>query len=251
MEKTHQDIQYAGNQRIIQRMQEEICSAFGPDAWKQATHGCPLSGDMDHASLNRATQQLLERLDGLTANSAQVEVALSNVKHALTHADFAWARKKFLQYNHIDQFAEALLQDAMRALEQCAERGEPFYDQPISEEALAYARGIDDLFYGKRRGNTITATAIPYQVEQYLQGKDARAKRYYACHCAFARESILMEKTVSKTLCYCSLGHTKALWEAALDMQLSGRVQRSALGGDLSCRFVIDLPECVMQKYVW
>lgn len=72
-----------------------------------------------------------------------------------------------------------------------------------------------------------------------------------ACHCPFARESILQDEgPVSKTLCYCSLGHTKVFWEVALDMPLEGEAAESALAGDLSCLFVIYLPDEAMARYV-
>jgi len=51
-------------------------------------------------------------------------------------------------------------------------------------------------------------------------------------------------------MCYCSLGHTKVFWEAALDTKLEGDVMHSALGGDLLCQFAIYLPDEIMEKYV-
>jgi len=51
-------------------------------------------------------------------------------------------------------------------------------------------------------------------------------------------------------MCYCSLGHNLAFWETVLDTELSGDVISSALGGDLSCKFVIYLTDELMGKYV-
>jgi len=138
----------------------------------------------------------------------------------------------------------------MAQLQRCAEYNELFYDQPINSEALAFAQSIETLFYGKRHGNKIIAAAIPYRVRDYLNTKDVQMKRYYMCHCQFARESIINGKTVSKSLCYCSLGHTKVFWEAALDTALEGDVLLSALGGDILCQFAIYLPDNIMEKYV-
>ncbi|AUS97109.1 hypothetical protein CDQ84_16085 [Clostridium thermosuccinogenes] len=237
------------NQRIIDRMKEEIDCALGSDTWNKITSdNCP-NGDMDNQQLSVAMWSLLEKFDQL-ADSKTAKRVFSEVKHALKHSDFEWTREMFLQYNDIDRFAEAVLNDSMEHLQRCVEYNELFYDQPIDKEALEYARSIETLFYGKRFGNKIIATAIPYRLIDFLKTEDIRMKRYYMCHCQFARESIISEKTVSKTMCYCSLGHTKVFWEAALDTKLEGDVLHSALGGDLLCQFVIYLPDEIMEKYV-
>ena len=246
---TINDIKYPENQRIIDRMREEITSAFGSDEWDKITCcGCP-AVDMDKLQLSMATQSLFAQIDDFT-DRQKTKAAITNVKHALRHSDFAWAREKFLQYNDIDLFAEAVYQDSIDILQQCAETKKLFYGQPITHKTLTYLKSIDDLFYGKREGNIITATAIPYMTENYLHAKDDRIKRYNACHCQFARESILTDKPVSETLCYCSLGHTKVFWETALDAKLEGDVLQSALKGDVFCKFAIYLPNSVIEKYV-
>jgi len=125
-----------------------------------------------------------------------------------------------------------------------------FYGQPITMEVYDFISSIENIFYGKRHGNKIIATAIPFQTLDYLRAKDDKRKRYYMCHCPFARESILSDSPVSKTMCYCSLGHNLAFWETVLDTELSGDVISSALGGDLSCKFVIYLTDELMRKYV-
>ena len=106
-------------------------------------------------------------------------------------------------------------------------------------------------FLWARENNTIVAIAIPCETQKYMKETDINKKRYFACHCQFARNSILQkEGAVSKTLCNCSLGHTKIFWEAALDASLDGEVVSSVLCDGLLCRFVIHLPDEIMKKYV-
>lgn len=106
-------------------------------------------------------------------------------------------------------------------------------------------------FLWARENNTIAAVAIPCETQEYLKETDINKKRYFACHCQFARNSILQkEGAVSKTLCNCSLGHTKIFWEAVLDTSLDGEVASSVLGDGLLCRFAIHLPDEIMKKYV-
>lgn len=248
MTDQYHGVEYPENQRIIDCMKKRVNEALGAGAWGRMTcDGCP-TGDMDNKALSAVIQPLVERIDEIT--DARMAMGIfSNVRHGLQRSDFAWARVKFLRYNDIDLFSEAILRDSMDHLKKCMEAEEAFYGQPITPEVYEYAKGIKGLFYGVRTGNTITATAIPFDAVKYLRAEDPRIKRYHACHCQFARESILDENVVSKTMCYCSLGHTKVFWEAALNTTLEGEVLASALAGDLSCRFVVHLPDEIMERY--
>jgi hypothetical protein len=87
-------------------------------------------------------------------------------------------------------------------------------------------------------------------MEKYLNEVDKKMKRYYACHCPFAKESILAEKIVSSTLCYCSFGHVINFWEAVFDRELEGDVVSSALKGDIKCTYYINIPDDIMNSYV-
>lgn len=167
------------------------------------------------------------------------------------HSDFMWARECFLQYNDIDAFCSAMRKENLELFSHAAKSGELFHGQPIDDSVLQFVREQPYLLYGARKNNTIEAIAIPCETQRYLHETDINIKRYFACHCKFARESILQkEGAVSKTLCNCSLGHTKIFWEAALDTPLDGEVISSVLGDGLLCHFVIHLPDEVMKKYV-
>jgi len=88
-------INYPENQRIIDRMKEEIDRALGSGTWDKITYNnCP-NGNMDNLQLSAATYSLLEQFDRLADNLTANHV-FSNVKHALKHSDFEWARNKFL-----------------------------------------------------------------------------------------------------------------------------------------------------------
>ena len=85
--------------------------------------------------------------------------------------------------------------------------------------------------------------------KEYLEETDEQLKRYYACHCAWARESIrTRDDEISPTFCYCSAGFTKMPWEAALDQPLEVDMSKSVLKGDLECSFIVHLPEDLVEK---
>ncbi|NLO39590.1 MAG: hypothetical protein GX115_08990 [Ruminiclostridium sp.] len=113
----------------------------------------------------------------------------------------------------------------------------------ITSEVFDFIFKAGILTDAARKGSEIHITAFPYDMVNYIKEADERKKRYYACHCPFARESILKEGAeVSRTLCYCSLCHAKVMWEAILNMELDGEVLQSVLGGDLMCKYAIYLP---------
>ena len=92
--------------------------------------------------------------------------------------------------------------------------------------------------------------AFPANMKEYLSASGEHMKRYYACHCPFAKESILSEAPVSDSLCSCSLRHAMNFAEAFLDRKLNGRVLTSALKSDMVCTYEVNLPDDIMENYV-
>ncbi|HYF78479.1 MAG TPA: hypothetical protein VD973_15180 [Symbiobacteriaceae bacterium] len=236
---------------IIQVLEEEARKRLGTDGWNDLIRGLELpSLEMERARASVVTRDLMERFDRFLDHKTSKEI-LSNVRHGLTHASFPGVREMFLAYGSIDEFAAAVHQDYLGEMARFRAENRPWYGVWIDDTILDFVRNDPYQFYGTRLGSDIYARAIPYRIHEYLQETDERQKRYMACHCPFARESILQnEGPVSKTLCYCSLGHTKVFWEVALDMPLDGEVAESALAGDLSCLFVIHLPDEAIARYV-
>jgi hypothetical protein len=171
------------------------------------------------------------------------------VRHGLKHDQFAWAREKFLRYNNIDDFLKASLDEAIQEFTNYRDTRKLFYGQPITFEVLEFLLKNQDILAPKRYDFNLYISACPYDMVHYLQETDTRKKRYYACHCPFARESILSENgEVSKTICLCSLGHAKIMWDTIFGRELDGEVVQSAWGGDLACKYV-NLSEDIIRQY--
>lgn len=125
-----------------------------------------------------------------------------------------------------------------------------FYGQKITDEVLEFIRKNPAMSAPVRKGNKLICMAFPCDMQEYLKAKDSTMKRYHACHCPFAKESILSGKTVSATLCYCSLDHVMNFAEAFLGRELEGKVVHSVLSGDLTCKYEITIPDDIMEQYV-
>ena len=120
----------------------------------------------------------------------------------------------------------------------------------VYDEALAFIRENPSMLAPVREGSVLHVMAFPADMGRYLEAAGPAEKRYHACHCPFAKESILSGAPVSPALCSCSLGHVMNFAEAFLDRPLQGRAISSVLAGDLSCRYEIDIPEDIMEEYV-
>lgn len=127
--------------------------------------------------------------------------------------------------------------------------GKDFYGQEITDEVLAFIKENPSMLALVRKGNKLHCVAFPFNMKAYLATDDEKMKRYYACHCPFAKESILPEHVVPSVLCNCSLGHVMNFTEAFLGRALEGKVVCSVLHGDLTCEYEITIPDDIMRKY--
>ena len=200
--------------------------------------GLPSSEKIDVA------HQVLEKMNKVLTPE-ECKRVLADVAHGLPRDFRKSEREKFLKAGSIDDYLGEKRASAIAELERHRDDGSLFFNQYITDDVVNFVKSRPDVLSGERRGNTIYHTKIPYLVQEYLDAPDEKMKRYYACHCAWARESILKGDEVSSEFCYCSGGFTKQPWEAALDQPLKVEMVKSVLKGDLECSFIIHLPEDV------
>jgi len=97
-------------------------------------------------------------------------------------------------------------------------------------------------------GNIVYETKIPFLTKEALAETDPTLKRYYFCHCPWAREAVKSGATVAPVFCNCSAGFHKKPWETALGQEVQVDVLESVLQGYDRCRFAIHLPEGVVEQ---
>jgi hypothetical protein len=193
----------------------------------------------------KVTREVVKRMEKVL-DPSDCKKILTDVAHGLPRDFRKGEREKFLNAGSIDEYLKQKRAAAIAELEKHRDDGSLFYNQYISDEVVEFVKSRPDVLSGERRGNTIYHTKIPFMVQEYLGEKDKRMKRYYACHCAWARESILDDDVdVSADFCHCSGGFTKMPWEAALEQPLEYDMVKSVLKGDDECSFVIHLPDGV------
>ena len=234
----------------INTFKRAICNALGDEFWNELVDGISLPDIAnEHKCQCRNMRIFMKRFEE-RADAEVVKRILYKVRHGLHPSQSAWAREKFLETGDLDQFLQACHDNEMSHFIQLNQEHKDFYGDEITDEVLEFIKNHPAMLAPIRKGNKLFCMAFPANMQKYLDATDDKMKRYHACHCPFAKESILSESVVSPTLCYCSLGHVMNFTEAFLGRSLEGRVIRSVLNGDLCCEYEITLPEDVMELYV-
>ena len=194
----------------------------------------------------RVTKKVMDRMEGIL-NLETCQKVLAEVAHGLPRDFRKDEREKYLNAGSLDEYLKQTQMDGIAELEKHRNDGTLFYNQEITDDVIEFVKSRPDVLVGERRENVIYHTKIPFMAKEYLAATDRKMKRYYACHCAWARETILKgDEDISPTFCYCSGGYTKQSWEAALGQPLRVEIVNSVLKGNLECSFKVYLPEDVV-----
>ena len=234
----------------INTFKREICSELGETFWDELVKNIELP-DIDSECKCQCHNMYLfmNRLEEMTDKETLKKI-FYKVRHGLHPSQSEWAHKEFIEAGNLDDFLSKHLNDEWNHFVELNREQKDFYGQEISDEVLVFIKEHPEMLAPVRRGNKLYCMAFPCNMKAYLSAADEKMKRYHACHCPFAKESILSEHVVSSTLCNCSLGHIMNFTEAFMGRELEGKVVRSVLNGDLTCEYEIEIPDDIMQGYV-
>jgi len=234
---------------VIDVLHEKLGESVGEEKRNQVFRGIDLPPlGMAPSKKPMVTVAVMTQMEA-QLDSETCRKVLSDVAHGLPKEYYKEERERFLRAKNIDEYLEDKRNRAITKLEKHRDEGTLFFNQEITDEVIEFVKSRPDILTGTRESNKIVHTKIPYMTKEYLVETDERMKRYYACHCAWARESIRTgEPQISPTFCYCSGGFTKQPWEVALNQSLEVEMAKSVLNGDLECRFIIHLPEDIVKR---
>lgn len=187
-------------------------------------------------------QPVIERLEkalGAEACRALIGDSLRDLP------DYAWERDIYLSCASVEEYLVKKKQKFLEQMETCQSEGRLLFAQEVTGEVLEFIRNEPEMGGGVRNGNIVYETKIPFLTRQYLAESDPTLKRYYYCHCPWAREAVKSGEKVTPIFCNCSAGFHKKPWESALGQKIQVEVLESVLKGDVRCRFAIHLPEDV------
>jgi hypothetical protein len=207
-----------------------------------------LSPAISNKEKPRFTKELIEsfkaKLSPVTCKSA----LMSNL-HNIPSEWFVSHKKKFHELKNIDRFLEYLHAEHVKMLDNCRKQGIAWYAQFISDEVFKYLKA-HPTYYMAPGKDAIIHERPPYNTQKFLKTTDPVMKRYYFCHCPWVREAIKEGNNEIDTLiCNCSAGFGKLIWDVVFEQPVEAFTIESVLAGNQTCRFVIKIPENILEKY--
>ncbi len=228
---------------VMERMYIKVAQVVGEQKRDQIFAGIELppmgTPNWQKAQVTRTVMQRLEKeVDDDTSRAI-----FADCFRDMPDAYFLSDKQRYEEIGDFDEYLERNRQEFIAQLEQLRDEGKPYFTQVITDAVVDFVRGDPEISQGVREGNILYVTKIPYMTKEYLAETDPVKKRYYCCHCPWARESLLQEQgPVSVQFCRCSAGYVKKPWEVIFGQPLQADVLESVLQGDMRCRFAIHLP---------
>jgi hypothetical protein len=189
------------------------------------------------------TSKLMKRLKDILEPDVYQKVLAGN-NHGIPREAMLSEKEKYEKAASLDEYLKDRHDRKVAELQEYCDSGRVWFEQQITQDIVDYVTSNQEILSAVREGDSLYVTKIPFDGINYLNTNDPVLKCYYACHCPFARESILDEskENVDAEWCYCSAGFAKFPFEIILDTELDVEMLQSPLKGDPVCRFRISLP---------
>jgi hypothetical protein len=246
---THRDEAYIhftavlGRAEILDNLAKRLESLSGPDVRARVFGGivAPPDGAPPQAAIE-PTMAVLERMKSVLPEKVCARVLAGNL-HGIPVSVFAGERERFLAAAGIEAWLAGKHARAVEELERHLAEGRIWFEQRITRAVVEFVRANPEILGGVRHADRILFTKIPYAPDEWLRETDPDRKRYLACHCPLARESLAGPgPRVPALFCNCSAGFEKLPFGAAFGAEPDVEVVESVLAGDDRCRFSIAIP---------
>lgn len=240
---------YTGMLGVMDNIIKRLTKLKGPERAKtiMGDYQVPYLG-IHPSELPKYAKNMMDRLDGYL-DIEEVEEVLAGNNHSLP-VETQIPEKVF--YEASESFSEYLKDRHNRKvaeLKQHFDENKVWYEQIITQEVLDYVGSNQEILSGVIKDELLYITKIPYDTLSYLNAENEKDKKYYGCHCPFAREALKKgNMDISGRFCYCSAGFAKFPYEVILGQKLKIKVEKSILLGDDECRFVINLKNVDYKK---
>lgn len=190
------------------------------------------------------TEEIMKRMEAKIGEEKAIKL-LAPCLHGRPIEPIKKDREDFYRLNDIDKFLSLKRTELIERLEKHQKEGTLEYAQYIDKNVVEFVKNNPTISPGKREGNKIITTKIPYQVKRHLSTDDEKMKRYYSCYCSWVRGAMKKgeEKEISSNFCHCSAGFIMQYWEIIFDQPVKVEPVETALSGALLCTFEIDIPE--------
>ncbi len=187
------------------------------------------------------TKDLMQRIkDNIAPNLYEKILAGNN--HGVSRKSMQAEKEYYEESESFEQYLKDRHNRKVAELQQFCDAGQVWFEQEITQPVVDFVKSNQEILSAIKKDDKLYVTKIPYDTLDYLNAKTNKEKSYFACHCPFAREAILIDdESVPSEWCYCSAGFAKFPFEIILGRELNVKVLNTALDGDGFCRFEIDL----------
>ncbi|HPJ89289.1 MAG TPA: hypothetical protein PLO84_09195 [Thermotogota bacterium] len=196
----------------------------------------------DFKKIPAFTAELMKRVEERLSPEQYATIFAGN-NHGLSEEGMKTERELYEAAESLDAYLKDRHERKVAELQYHADTGKIWFEQQITQDIVDFVKSNQEILSAVRKDDKLYVTKIPYETHSYLQADDDIFRRYFACHCPFARESILQGDEVSANWCYCSAGFAKFPFEQILGRELKVKLLESPLKGNLLCRFEIDISE--------
>jgi hypothetical protein len=194
---------------------------------------------------HRAMRAVVERLEKNIGPKRCAEILGTGLRD-LPDEGFADEKRKYRAAGEIDAYLAEKGDEFIAELEKIRDEKDLYFNQPITDDVIAYVEAHPEIRQGVRVGNVIYEAKIPYMAAEFLAESDPRKRAYLYCHCPWARESLRNGETrVPGVFCNCSAAFHKKPYDVIFGRPLRAEVIETVLRGNPWCRFAIYLPDDV------
>jgi hypothetical protein len=235
---------YTGGLGVLESIQKRLRQVAGTAKAEEVLNGFAIPPlGTPPAALPQASRDLMERLNR-SLDPGVVHDILADNHHGIPKEAFLEEKVRYETSSSLAEYLKDAHARQVAVLEDHMKRNEVWFEQQITQEVLDFVKGNQEVLSARLERDTLFITKIPYDTKAYLEAKDPITRRYYACHCPFARESIRLEQhVVDPHWCSCSAGFHKFPYEILFDRKLKIRCLSNALEADTLCKFAIDLSD--------
>lgn len=237
---------------VLPAVAERLAALEGEELRDQVFRGVeiPPPGSLPEA-YPAPTAMVVSRIEAALPPERAYRVLCQNV-HRVPDAAFAAEKEAFGKAASIDEWLAGWHARQVAVLESHAADGTLWYEQHITQAVVDFVRANQEVLGGRREGNRVYLTKIPYDPDRWLASADPLERRRLACHCPLAASSITTRGAlVSPAWCACSAGYEKRILDVVFGLAERGaetesEVLESVLGGAERCRFAVVIPPAVL-----
>jgi hypothetical protein len=241
--------QYTGALDVLGSIYQKMNKVIGKERAEdiQKHFPVPVLGT-DIVEINRFTEQLMEAMK-LKTTEPELKRILTDNHHLIPKDSFKEERIMYEASPSFEAYLKDLHQRKVEELTRFFEQDRVWFEQIITQDVIDFVKNNPEIMSGVLKDDALYITKIPYDTNMYIQADNDQMRSYHACHCPFAKASILEKGiNIDADWCYCSAGFTKLPFEVALNQELPIECISTALKGDPLCRFKIELSQIDYKK---